>query len=650
MKKGKWPYAAAAAVITFSVLSGSAAGAEIRPQDDYYGYINAEYLLNSEPVYGENTSGTFDDVTAETAEELYEIIRELADSDGDFAPGSSEQLVRDFYLQAAAYENDGSVMEEIGGLVEEIWSVQDMNELLELWVRLNRTYGAGTPISAKCSQDYFEAGNYALFIDQLRSLCQSSLEEIRDDDDMCINMKKYIRDTLLPFTEDSSKADEAAEGAVYLALEIAQATDYEISHAVNQFAAYEFISEEELADIFTNLDTGVIKLYFGLEENPYVGWYIQDRGQLEKINELLTNEKLEQWKTILVNSLVTANMSFLYTESPSLSAYGESAAESREVQVCDTVILKLYDWMSDLYARKYYTDEADTALGEMCEQMRESYKELIADADWISVEGRKSLQKKLENMTFILGSGVQKEIDPADGELIADTYPETLKKLNENTYDRSAAKIGTDCDLTRASMGSFEVNARYSPSNTVTVTVAIMHAPFFDSDAEPGANLGGLGQVIAHEIGHGFDSLCLAYDENGNYNPEWLSEEDRAAFAGRAQTQSDYFSQYTILDVYHVDGDQTSFENYADLGAMECITNIPENEEALENLFENYARIYAENCVDTYAVEMLETDEHSPSRVRVNAVLSSCEKFYEIYEIGEDDEMYKAPGERVSRW
>lgn len=622
----------------------------IRPQDDYYGYINAEHLMNSTPAYGEVSSGTFDDVTDEVETELYEIIREIAESEEDFAPGSSEQLIHDLYIQALAYENDGSVMKEVSALVEEIKTVQDINELLTLWTELSRTYGMSTPLAVRCEQDYFEAGNYALYIKQLSTLCQSSLEDISDDDDMCFAMKQYISDTLLPFEGNRDKADEAAEAAVYLALEIARSTDFEIQHVANPYAAYEFISEEELEDIFTNLNDPISKLYLGLDENPYNGWYIQDKGQLRKINELLTNDYLEQWKTILINNLVTANMSFLCTESPSLSAYGDNSTESREAQVCDAVVQALYDCLSDLYAQKFYTDEADAVLREMCELLRESYRELIADADWISLEGRESLLKKLENMTFVLGGGTPKKVDPADAELIADNYPETLRRLNENAYDESLSKIGTEYDFTRPGMGTFEVNACYSPSNTVTITVAIMHAPFFDVDADMSTNLGGLGTVVAHEMGHGFDSICLSYDDQGNYNPEWLSEEDRAVLIKRAELQSNYYSQYTILDVYHVDGNLTNAENYADLGAMECITNIMESDEELEKLFENYARIWATSEIDTYAIEMLEADAHSPNKVRVNAILSSCDKFYEVYDVKEGDGMYIAPDERVSRW
>ena len=83
---------------------------------------------------------------------------------------------------------------------------------------------------------------------------------------------------------------------------------------------------------------------------------------------------------------------------------------------------------------------------------------------------------------------------------------------------------------------------------------------------------------------------------------------------------------------------------------MECITNAVHTDEELKELFTNYAVIWAENTIDTDAVAQINNDEHSPAKVRVNAVLSSCRSFYDVYDVKEGDGMYKSPEERVSRW
>ena len=404
--------------------------------------------------------------------------------------------------------------------------------------------------------------------------------------------------------------------------------------------------------IFSNLDTSVVKLFFGLDENIYGGWYVKDRGQLEMMNELMTEDNLESWKTILISELVTANMEFLSTEADSLSAYG--SGEDKEYSVCvNTIASNLFfvNDLSALYAEKYYTDETDAAVREMCEQLRQSYRELISGADWLTEDGRKALLKKLDNMRFILPDAAVSETDPTRAELIKESYPQTLHAIRERSYDDNIGNIGAKFDMTRPIMATYEVNANYNPNNTVTITAAIMHAPFFDPKADIGTNLGGLGAIIGHEMGHGFDTMCMDYNENGEYAPDWLSDTDRNAFVERAEKMQGYFSDYTVLDIYHVDGKKTSGENFADLGSMECIVNIlKDDKEQLKNYFENYAVTYAETRVDSYSIDALESDEHSPGKVRVNAVLSNCEMFYDMYDVKEGDAMYCAPEERVSRW
>ena len=83
---------------------------------------------------------------------------------------------------------------------------------------------------------------------------------------------------------------------------------------------------------------------------------------------------------------------------------------------------------------------------------------------------------------------------------------------------------------------------------------------------------------------------------------------------------------------------------------MECVTNIIDDKAELERLFRRYAESWCMLMVDSDGIDQLLTDEHSPAKARVNAVLSSNAKFNEVYGLKEGDGMYVAPEERVSRW
>ena len=622
----------------------------IRPQDDFYGYVNAAYLLDDLPGPGQNSSGSFADVETQTQAELFELLDDIINSEEDFPAGITAQLIREMYRQGIEFTDGAAEMDKVRGIVDKIRAVTDIKELLKLWAELDISYGIAFPGAVTVSGSYFVSGENALYLSQAINICGCDLEELTKYDTAALSAKGELSTLLMPFTSGKAEADQLAEDAVYLLLDAAFATDIEVIHAADPFTTFTFISDDEAEALMSNPGVPPLELTYGLDENPYGGYYIQDRGQREKLNELLTNDHIEEWKTILICDLVRAETNFIYSEDPSLASFGPDGSMSKEELIAELINEMLPERVGKLYSLKYFTPEKEKALEEMCGTLTESYRELIGNADWLTAEGRAGLLRKLENITFVLGDSSPEIIETSDAKLIGRDLPDTVHRLCESSWKKRRAQIGQPTDPSEPRMPAQTVNACYDPTNVVTITAAILHAPFFDASASSAANLGGLGMVVGHEMGHAFDSMCMNFDENGNYDPEWLGEADRKELSERADKLAAYYSEYTVLGVYHVDGKMTNGENYADLGAIECITNAVHTEAELKELFENYARVWAENILDTDAVAQINMDVHSPSMVRVNAVLSSCGKFYEVYGVKEGDGMYKAPEERVSRW
>ena len=152
-------------------------------------------------------------------------------------------------------------------------------------------------------------------------------------------------------------------------------------------------------------------------------------------------------------------------------------------------------------------------------------------------------------------------------------------------------------------------------------------------------------------MGHAFDSNCIVFNSKGEYKPDWIPSEDMATLKARNEKAVRYFEDnFKVFGIYHVDGEKTLGENYADLGAMECITSLTKTKEDRIRLFENYATIWSEMRTDDAIINQVADDVHSPSVIRVNAVLSTIGAFYETYDVKEGDGMYIAPEKRISRW
>ena len=167
------------------------------------------------------------------------------------------------------------------------------------------------------------------------------------------------------------------------------------------------------------------------------------------------------------------------------------------------------------------------------------------------------------------------------------------------------------------------VNAYYNPGNNEIVFPAgILQAPFYDPQAEPVANLGGIGAVIGHEITHAFDTSGSQYDEKGNLR-DWWTAQDKQHFRELAQKVIDYYDTMEVNGI-QVNGTLSVTENIADLGGVSCITEIArEKGYDLKELYHAYGVIWATKYRDEYLSYIMTNDTHSPGITRVNAVLSA---------------------------
>ena len=180
--------------------------------------------------------------------------------------------------------------------------------------------------------------------------------------------------------------------------------------------------------------------------------------------------------------------------------------------------------------------------------------------------------------------------------------------------------------------------------------MSVLEAPYFDPAADEAKNLGALGTIIGHEITHAFDDLGSQYDENGDF-VNWWTDTDRKAFEERAEKIVTYYNNYKTPGIMRQDGKQTLGENIADLGSMRCLTRIVEKKNlSAEQFFESYANSWASTS-DAFSDAIIAgVDEHAADKVRVNAVLGSCELFYQTYNVKDGDGMYIKPENRVGLW
>ena len=306
-----------------------------------------------------------------------------------------------------------------------------------------------------------------------------------------------------------------------------------------------------------------------------------------------------------------------------------------------------------VYTKYYYDDEISYEIVNMIQDIGQAYLKRFQNNKWMTEETKANAIKKLENMLAVIGypdNYTFPEITPISegGSLFSNTL--SIKRHDVSELIR----CNEDKEFIRTTMfmSPDAVNACYIPMmNTMNIPAGILNAPFYDKNASYATNLGAIGMVIAHEIGHAFDKSGAMYDENGCLK-NWWTDEDYEEFTKIQEKFVDYYNKFEVVDGVVQDANITITENMADIAAMQIVMDIiGDDKKAQRECLEAYANIWAQLGTVSYLTDStLLSDVHASHVVRVNAVVASLDQFYEIYGIEEGDEMYVAPEDRLRLW
>ena len=316
-----------------------------------------------------------------------------------------------------------------------------------------------------------------------------------------------------------------------------------------------------------------------------------------------------------------------------------------------------------VYVEKYFPAQAKSEMKTLVDNLLEAYRISILDLPWMSEATKAKALEKLKKFTPKIGYP-DKWRDYSTLEISAADLIGNLWRIAEFDHAYAIAKIGAPVDRDEWHMTPQTVNAYYNPlANEIVFPAAILQPPFFDLGADIAANYGGIGAVIGHEIGHGFDDQGSKYDGDGNM-VDWWSDEDRSKFEELTSVlvkQFDALSPESTPDI-HVNGAFTLGENIGDLGglgiaykAFKLALNGAESPviDGLtgdQRFFLSYAHSWRNKNRPEEVRRRIAIDPHSPDEFRCNQIVRNVQEFYEAFGVSEADELWLAPQERVRIW
>ena len=617
---------------------------------DFYGYMNAEELLNMTLEESVNSTGSFAMVAKAVDERVTELIREIADGSG-YAAGTNEQLIRDLYHLAAdtnsgKLDSDAADTETLDALIASVYAAGSMRELIQVWGDLAKKIGfQDQPVSLGVGADPDDPTRNFISLNTFAGL--GDLEAVTNYDYKAADFRDDLKEQLALTGIDRDEAKKRATNIVLMMMEIGSVTDFKLMDDPDIEKLYHRYTLDKLRTDTVSFED--ICTMYGIEDYALDAVSIEQPEQYFKLVSLMDDAHLTEWQDETVCALLSTFAQVLpekYKQSrQSVRIKDEDFADS-------TVKMLLGKEVGEVYAAAECSEKTVAEVTKLCKDIIAEYKVLVRDCDWLSGEGKKCMLEKLDQMRLFVGAGEPHKVDPADAKLIGGSLMETSIRFAQRQMKEMLEGLTKPAEQDGfAAMPPNVVNACYIPEmNAFNITAAICHAPFFDPDADYYRNLGGIGTVIGHEISHGFDNMGMKYDAKGGLRADWIPQADRDAFKALQDRVVEYYNTFKVLDSFPVKGRKTLGENLADLSGVQCALAIAKTPEHQKTVFEQYSHVWEELILDSDAKEQLKGDVHAPAMVRCNAVVACFDEFYEIYGVTESDPMYVAPEDRVRRW
>jgi putative endopeptidase len=317
-----------------------------------------------------------------------------------------------------------------------------------------------------------------------------------------------------------------------------------------------------------------------------------------------------------------------------------------------------------LFVERHFPPAAKERVSELVANLVEAYRQSISTLDWMSPATRERALEKLAGFRPKVGYP-DKWKDYSSLVVSREDLLGNMLRAAEWDFDDDLNRIGGPVDKDEWLMTPQTVNAYYHPRmNEIVFPAAILQPPFFDADADDAANYGGIGAVIGHEIGHGFDDQGAKYDGDGNL-VDWWTDADRAEFGTRTKAliaQYDDFVPRALSDGHHVNGAFTVGENIGDLGGLSIAllayhlslggkaAPVIDGLTGVQRVFYGWAQVWRTKSRDAEAIRRLATDPHSPPEFRCNGVIRNIDAFYEAFDVDADDQLYLHPEQRIHIW
>lgn len=644
---------------------------EVRPQDDFYNYVNGTWMKNTEIPDDKTRWGSFNELRENTDADVLNILKEAANDPKLDTSADEAKAVQLFQLI-----NDTIARNEQGvkPLIPHLARISKINSLADIQTYLEETLPKG-------GRALFSFGVSADAKDSNKNVPQLypgslGIERdyyLKDDEDSKKIKTAYLAHVTRMFGFIGKSAEEAsaiADQVIKVETQLAAARLDKVARR-DPAKRYNPRTTKELSKITTSITWPKYFSAIGVEGIEEI--VLTDLGYFSALDQVMKNNSVEDIKAYLWWTLIDGTAGRLSMEMDranwdfySKTLRGAIAQEPLEQRSIRTVNWTLGEALGKLYVAQKFPPEAKAQMIELVGNLIKAYKSRINALEWMDDATKAKAIEKLEKTNVKVGYP-DKWKDYSSLSLTNDageaTYFDAMVNVAAYEFAENIAKLGEPVDKSKWYMSPQTVNAYYNPPyNEIVFPAAILQPPFFDFTADAAVNYGGIGGVIGHEISHGFDDSGADYDADGNL-VNWWTEKDLNEFNGLGDRLADQYSAIEVLEDTFINGKFTLGENIGDLGGIHAAFDAlalhhqdngkPEAIDgfsAEERFFLSWGTIWRAKIRDEALKNQVRTDPHSPGYNRATQPLKNMNAFYTTFDVKEGDGMYLAEEDRVYIW
>jgi putative endopeptidase len=637
----------------------------VKPGDDFFEYANGNWFKRTTIPSDRTSIGSFQELRILSEKRMKELVAGLEARDpASLSP--EEKQIRDLYdafTDTAGIEARGLAPAKAD--LDRIAAAQTASDIAALMgdpaLAAGSIAGDGIQPDAKNSNAYVvtitQSGLGMPNRDYYLKTDNPDLAAARDA------YKKYLAQ-MLGFVDP--KDADARAAAVYAVEEAMAKAHWEQAERRNADKTYNPMTVTELASFAPGFDWTTFFKVQGIGPERKV--IVREKSAFPQLAEIFARTPVAVWRDYLTIHYLHAMAPYLpkAVDDADFAFFGKVIGGTPQQLPRDTRAVQLLDNLlphpfGKLYAAKYFPPATKAKAEKLVANIIKAYDADIRKITWMSDVTKKKALDKLHAFTPHIGypdvwrdySGLVVKKDDLIG---------NIERSNAFEWKFELDRIDQKVDRNEWHMTPPTVNAYYTQSfNSIFFPAAILQAPFFDPNADDAVNYGGIGVVIGHEIGHGFDDQGSKYD-GGGILQSWWTDDDRKAFEARTAMLGGQFDEFEPLPGLHVNGKLTMGENIGDLSGVVISLNayhaslggkkakVLDGFTGDQRFFLAFAQVWRGKYTDAAMRQQVLTNPHSPPHFRVLGPIRNSDAWYKAFGIKPGDKMYLPPDKRVKLW